>query len=75
MEQLQEEKIPSQAALSKSTIKSQLKMANKLGARFSIIVGQKEAMDKTAIIRDMKEGIKEIVDQEILMPKLKEKMK
>jgi len=75
MDQLQKEKIPSQAALSKSTIKSQLKMADKLGARFAIIIGQKEAMDKTAIIRDMKEGIQEVVDQEILIVKLKEKIK
>ena len=50
-------------------------MAGKLGARFAIIIGQKEAMDKTAIIRDMKEGIQEVVDQELLIPKMKEKIK
>jgi histidyl-tRNA synthetase len=75
LNQLQKESIPAQAALSRSTIKSQLKLAGKLGARFTIIIGQKEAMDKTAIIRDMKEGIQEVVDQEIVIAKLKEKLK
>jgi histidyl-tRNA synthetase len=75
LNQLQKNNIPAQAALSRSTIKSQLKMAGNLGARFTIIIGQKEAMDKTAIIRDMKEGIQEIVDQEIVIAKLKEKLK
>lgn len=75
LDQLQKEEIPTQAALSKNTIKSQLRIADKLKARFTVIIGQKEAVDKTAIIRDMKEGVQEVVDQEILLAKLKEKLK
>jgi histidyl-tRNA synthetase len=75
LSQLQKVNIPTRAALSKSSIKSQLKMADKLGVDFTLIIGQKEAMDRTIIIRDMSEGVQEILDQEDLVEKIKDKLK
>ncbi len=47
---------------SKDSIKSQLEIADKLGVRYTIIIGQKEIHDGTVIIRDMDGGIQEEVD-------------
>jgi len=47
---------------SKSGLKPQLEMANKLGVKFTIILGQKEIIDDTIMIRDMENGIQEVVD-------------
>lgn len=49
-------------ALSKDGIKPQLEVANRLKSPFALIIGQKELMDGTVILRDMENGIQEIVD-------------
>ncbi len=49
-------------SLSKDGIKTQLEAANRVGAKFALIVGQKEIMDGTVLIRDMENGIQEVVD-------------
>ncbi len=57
--------------LSKTSLKGQLELASKLQATHTIIIGQKEVQDGTAIIRDMESGIQEIVDQRKLPHELK----
>jgi len=49
-------------AITKDSLKSQLEDANKLGAKFTLILGQKEIIDGTIIIRDMESGAQEVVD-------------
>lgn len=49
--------------LAKSSIKAQLEIANKIGASYTLILGQKEVQDGTIITRNMESGIQEIVDQ------------
>ncbi len=49
-------------AFVKDNLKAQLEMANRLGVRYCLILGQKEIMDGTIIIRDMESGNQEIVD-------------
>ncbi|KKW28243.1 MAG: hypothetical protein UY72_C0079G0001, partial [Candidatus Uhrbacteria bacterium GW2011_GWD2_52_7] len=39
-------------------------IANKKAAKFVLILGQKEVLDGTIIIRDMESGAQEIVDVE-----------
>ncbi|MBU0897881.1 hypothetical protein KJ806_01995 [Patescibacteria group bacterium] len=46
----------------KDSLKNQLEVANKLGVKYSLILGQKEIVDGTILIRDMESGIQEIVD-------------
>lgn len=48
-------------SFSKDGLKPQMEIANKLGAKFAIILGQKEIMDDTILIRDMESGIQETV--------------
>lgn len=63
------------AALSKDNLKTQLNIASKIGARVSLIIGQKEAMEGSVIMRDMDEGIQETVMIPRLVEKLKAKLK
>ncbi|NBS69057.1 hypothetical protein EBT31_09105, partial [bacterium] len=51
-------------AFSKGNLKGQLEIADKVKAPLSIILGQKEVLDGTVIIRDMDSGVQEIVDVE-----------
>lgn len=74
LELLQNEEISVRAALSKSSLKSQLKLANKLNVRITIIFGQREVVDGTAIIRDMKEGVQEIAEQEEILDRVKRRL-
>ncbi len=45
----------------KDTLKSQLDDANKLGAKITLILGQKELNDSTILFRDMESGNQEII--------------
>lgn len=46
----------------KSGLRAQLEMADKMGARYALIVGQKEVQDGSVIIRDMESGNQEMID-------------
>jgi len=48
-------------SLGRDSLKAQLRMADKMEARYTLILGQKEALDGTIIIRDMVKGSQEIV--------------
>jgi histidyl-tRNA synthetase len=61
-------------AFSKGSIKTQMDLSNRLGARWTVIVGQKEVLDGTAIIRDMDAGTQEIVDSRKVVHELQKKM-
>ena len=56
VEKFREAKIPILESLSKDSLKTQLGRADKLGAKYCLILGQKEALGDTIIIRDMKTG-------------------
>jgi len=49
-------------AFCRSSLRGQLEQADKLGARYALIVGQKEVQDGSVIIRDMESGVQETVD-------------
>jgi len=53
--------ISAEAALTKDNIGNQMKIADKFGVPIALILGQKEVMDKTVIIRDMNSGTQEEV--------------
>lgn len=53
IETLRERKIPIQHSLSKDGLATQLANAEKLGVPYALIFGQKEAIDKTVIVRNM----------------------
>ncbi|MFA6131816.1 MAG: histidine--tRNA ligase [Patescibacteria group bacterium] len=49
-------------AFGKGSLKAQLEIANKLNVPYTLILGQKEVLDGTIIVRDMESGAQEIVD-------------
>lgn len=66
---------PVRESLGRDAIKSQLKVAEKIGAALALIVGQKEALDDTIIIREVDSGIQETVPQEKLIDFLKRRLR
>ncbi len=57
--------------VSKKTLKAQIKTAEKMGIKLTLLLGQKEVFDGTVIVRDMGSGIQET----ILVDKLVEEVK
>ncbi len=49
-------------AFTKDSLKAQLEAANRMGAKYSLILGQKELLDGTIIVRDMESGTQEVID-------------
>lgn len=62
-------------ALSKHSIKSQMKIADKLGVKLALILGQKEALDNEIIIRDMDSGVQETIPLAKLIGEVKKRLK
>jgi len=75
LEELQKAGLGVTGLLSRDSIKAQLKIADKLGVKFSLILGQKEVLDGTIIIRDMSSGVQEIVPLEKMVKELKKRLK
>lgn len=59
---------------SKDSLKLQLEIANRLGVLFTLILGQKELIDGTIIIRNMEGGEQEVVDIKKLIPLIHKKV-
>jgi len=51
-------------------LKGQLDEAEKVNARFTLILGQKELMDDTILLRDMESGVQETIDMRKLVNEL-----
>jgi len=66
--------VPLSEAFSKESLKAQLEIANKLGVKYALILGQKEVLDGTVLIRDMEAGIQEIVDQKKIVREVQKKL-
>lgn len=73
-EELRVAGIAAAESFSKSSIKTQMDNANRLGAKWTLIIGQKEVLDGTVIIRDMDAGTQEIIDAQKMIQELKKKM-
>jgi histidyl-tRNA synthetase len=59
----------------RGSLKSQLKIANRLGAEITLMLGQKEALDGTVIVKNMATGAQETVSMEKLVDLIKKKLK
>ena len=73
-EAFREAQIPVVEAFGKNALKAQLEVANKLGVRYTLILGQKEVLDGTIIVRDMESGAQEIVDAGKIVLIMKKKL-
>lgn len=62
-------------AFGKGSLKAQLEVANKRKAKIALILGQKEVLDGTIIVRDMESGAQEIVDSKKVVSAAKKALK
>ncbi len=62
-------------SLGRDSVKSQLNVAERVGAQMALILGQKEALDNTIIVREIQSGIQETIAQEKLVEFLRKKLK
>jgi histidyl-tRNA synthetase len=74
-EEFRKAKIPVSESFGKDSLKTQLSRANRLGAVFALILGQKEALEETIIIRDMKTGRQDTIKQEKIVAEIKKRLK
>jgi histidyl-tRNA synthetase len=69
------EDIRAEGCLEKDGISEQLKLANRSGAKYTLLVGQKEAFDDTVIIKEMDSGNQEIYPQTQALKEVKKRIK
>jgi len=73
-EELYQNNIHVIASLSQNGLKTQLEIATKTKVKFTLILGQKEVLEKTILLRDMEGGMQEIIDFKKIIPTLKKKI-
>ncbi len=61
-------------ALGKESLKAQLRSANRMGAKIALIVGEREALDNTVMLRNMFDGTQETVDYDDVEQKVEQKL-
>lgn len=66
--------ISADGCLEKGGISEQLSTANKLGVKYTLLVGQKEAMDGTVILKDMITGTQETFPMENIINGIKKRI-
>jgi histidyl-tRNA synthetase len=59
----------------KDTLKAQLRLADRAGVRFALIIGQREAIDETAILRNMVEATQETIMQSEIVQVLTDRLR
>jgi len=61
-EELRQAGLTVHQAFTKNSLKSQLALANQLKVKYALIIGQKELLDGTILLRDMESGSQEVLD-------------
>ncbi len=74
-ENLRKAGIEVKSSLGRDSIKSQLRIANRLGVKYTLIFGQKEALEGTIIIREMDTGIQETILLDKIVDAMKKRLK
>ena len=75
IEELRKGNISVTEALSRESLKAQLKMADREGAPLALILGQKEIFENSVIIRDLKNSLQENVPLERLVEEIRKRLK
>ncbi|MGE4554676.1 MAG: histidine--tRNA ligase [Candidatus Paceibacterota bacterium] len=75
LEKFRKENISVLANLAKDNLKDQLKLADKLGVNFCLILGQQEINDGMIILKDMVSGIQENLPLERIEEEIKKRLK
>ena len=74
-EEFREAKIPVAESFSKDSLKSQLRAADKLGIKYVLIFGQKEALENFVTLRDMETGAQKEIQLDKVVKEMQAKIK
>jgi histidyl-tRNA synthetase len=74
-EEFRSARIPVAESFSKDSLKAQLRTANKMGIRWVLIFGQKEALEDFITLRDMESGTQKEIKLDKVVEEMKEKVK
>jgi histidyl-tRNA synthetase len=74
-ENLRKAGVEVKSSLGRDSIKSQLRIAHRFGVKYTLIFGQKEALEGTIIIREMETGIQETVLLDKIVDEMKKRLK
>jgi histidyl-tRNA synthetase len=75
LEDFRKSNIQVSESFGRDSLKAQLKIADRVGAKYTLILGQKESLEGTIIIRDMKTGKQETVKLERAVKEIKKRLK
>jgi len=75
LEEFRKAKIMVAESLSKDSLKTQLRTANKLGIKYILIFGQKEALEGEIVVRDMDSGTQETFKLKDIIKEMKKRIK
>ncbi|MDP3997885.1 MAG: histidine--tRNA ligase [Candidatus Andersenbacteria bacterium] len=74
MRDLQVAGIPFAESIHRDGMQAQLKAADRLRVQSALIIGHKEVIDKTVILRNMESGMQEVIPQEKLIEELQRRL-
>ena len=74
-EEFRSAKIPVAESFSKDSLKTQLRTADKMGIRWVLIFGQKEALEDFITLRDMDSGVQKEIKLDKVVQEMKDKVK
>lgn len=74
VEEFREAKVPVAIAFDKDSLRAQLKIADRLGVKYTLILGQKEVIEKEILVRDMKTGKQKAVKMKGIVKEMKRKV-
>jgi len=75
LEDFRKAKIQVSESFGRDSLKAQLARADKIEVKYTLILGQREALEGTIIIRDMKTGRQETIKTEKVVREIKKKLK
>ena len=75
LEEFRKAKIQIAESLGRDSLKAQMARADKLGVQFTLILGQREALDNTIVIRRMDTGTQETVKFDKTIEEIKKRLK
>jgi len=75
LEDFRKARIRISESFGRDSLRAQLSRANRAGVKYALILGQKEALEGTIIIRDMASGRQTVVKLEKVVEEMKKKLK
>jgi len=74
MNTLQQAQIRFAESIDRDGMQAQLNMADRLGVKWVLVLGQKEVLDKSVILRNVDSGMQEVISQDDLVEELQRRL-